>query len=139
LQELWEEAEKLTKDSETTARIIGVKSQMATFDFYFGVYIGEMILRYSDNLSKALQKKDISAAEGQHVAQLVKVTLQSMHSESSFSLFWQVLTIKAQKLNIGEPELRRKRKAPKDLGLGQEKLSFMLLLRIVTKPFIMKL
>ena len=128
MQELWEEAEKLTKDSETTARIIGVKSQMATFDFYFGVYIGEMILRYSDNLSKALQKKDISAAEGQHVAQLVKVTLQTMHSaqlvkvtlqtmhsESSFSLFWQVLTIKAQKLNIGEPELPRKRKAPKEI------------------------
>ena len=57
LQELWEEAEKLTKDSETTARIIGVASQMTKFDFYFGVYIGEMILRYSDNISKTLQKK----------------------------------------------------------------------------------
>ena len=87
LQGLWEESEKLTKDSETTARIIGVASQMATFDFYFGVYIGEMILRHSDNLSKALQKKDISAAEGQHVASLVKTTLQTMRSESSFSLF----------------------------------------------------
>jgi len=43
LQELWEESEKLTKDPE-----------MATFDFYFGVYIGEMILRHS---SRTLQKK----------------------------------------------------------------------------------
>ncbi|XP_065886227.1 zinc finger MYM-type protein 1-like [Dysidea avara] len=121
LQELWEESEKLTKDSETTARIIGVASQMATFDFYFGVYISEMILRHSDNLSKALQKKDISAAEGQHVASLVKTTLQTMRSESSFSLFWQVLSIKAQKLNIGEPTLPRKRKAPKifEVGIGE--------------------
>ena len=49
--------EKLTKDSDPTARIIGVASQMATFDFYFGVCIGEMILRHSGNLSRTLQKK----------------------------------------------------------------------------------
>ena len=56
LQELWEESVKVTKESEMTARIVGVASQMATFDFYFGVYIGEMILRHSDNLSRTLQK-----------------------------------------------------------------------------------
>ena len=124
LQELWEEAEKASKESETTARIIGVASQMATFDFYFGVYIGELILRHSDNLSRTLQKKDISAAEGQHVASLVKTTLQSMRSDDSFKLFWQVLRVKAQKLNIGEPTLPRKRKAPRRFEIGESQAEF---------------
>lgn len=59
-----------------------------------------MLLQHSDNLSKTLQNKDISAAEGQHVAAMVKVTLQSICNESSFSVFWQVVTAKAQKLSV---------------------------------------
>ena len=50
LQELCEESVKVTKESEMTARIVGVASQMATFVFYFGVYIGEMILRQAFDL-----------------------------------------------------------------------------------------
>ena len=124
LQELWEESVKVTKESELTARIVGVSSQMATFDFYFGVYIGEMILRHSDNLSRTLQKKDISAAEGQHVASLVMTTLKSMRSDASFKLFWQVLAVKAQKLNIGEPTLPRKRKVPRRFEIGDGEAEF---------------
>ena len=97
---------------------------MATFDFYFGVYIGEMILRHSDNLNRTLEKKEISAAEGQHVASLVKATLQTMHSDSSFSLFWQVIIVKAQKLNISKPTLPRKRKAPKRFEVGTGEAEF---------------
>lgn len=76
LLELWEETEKTTKGSDITAHIIGVASRMTNFDLYFGVCLGEMILRHSDNLSRALQKKDLSVAEGQHTASLVKATLQ---------------------------------------------------------------
>jgi len=43
---------------------------MINFDFYFGVYLGEMVLRHTDNLSKTLQKKELSAAEGQQVSNL---------------------------------------------------------------------
>jgi len=59
-----------------------------------------------------------------------------MRSESSFNLFWQVIVVKAQKLSIGKPALPRKQKIPK---LGQEKLSFMLVLKITTELFITKL
>ena len=48
LQHLWEEAESVTKESDIRARLIGVGSQMT----YFGVYLGEMVLRHTDNLSK---------------------------------------------------------------------------------------
>ena len=46
LQCLWEEAESVTKESDRRARLIGIGSQMTSFDFYFGVYLGEMVLRH---------------------------------------------------------------------------------------------
>ena len=60
LQELWDESVDFVRDSETIARINGVASQMSKFSFLFGVVLGEMILRYTDNLSKTLQHKDFS-------------------------------------------------------------------------------
>ena len=110
LQHLWEEAESVAKESDIRAGLIGVGSQMTSFDFYFGVYLGEMVLHHTDNLSKTLQKKKLSAAEGQ---QVVKVTLQSMSSAERFDLFWKTLIKKAEHLNVGEPVLPRKGKAPR--------------------------
>ena len=124
LQELWEEAEKTTKDSDIIARVIGVASQMRNFEFFFGIYLGEMILRHSDNLSRTLQKKDLSAVEGQHVAGLVKATLQSMRSTDQFDLFWKVLSKKAAQLNIDEPVLPTKRRAPRRIEIGESPAEF---------------
>lgn len=57
------------------------------FSFYYGVVLGEVILRHCDNLSCTLQKTDISAAEGQEVAALTVKTLISIRSdEFSFIL-----------------------------------------------------
>jgi len=97
LQELWEESERLSKDSENTS---GVAFQIV---FYFGVCIGEMILRHSENLAKKI-------SEGQQVASLVNAILQTMCSESLFNLFWQMIVVEEQ---IGKPTLPRKQKAPK--------------------------
>lgn len=47
-----------------------------------------------------------------------------MRSDASFKLFWQVLTVKAQKLDIGEPTLPRKRKAPRRLEIGDGESEF---------------
>ena len=46
---VWKEAGHL--DSEIRARVIGVEAQMLTFDFLFGVSLGSLILRHSDNRS----------------------------------------------------------------------------------------
>ena len=44
---------------------------MSKFDFFFGVVLGQLVLSHSDNLSKSLQKKTCSAAEGQEITQMV--------------------------------------------------------------------
>ncbi len=70
------------------ARINGVASQMKTFDYYFGICLGHLILKHRDNLSRALQNSDISASEGQEVASMT-LTLKSIRSDDIFKLFWE--------------------------------------------------
>ena len=86
---------------------------MKSFDFLFGVVLGEMLLRYSENLSKTLQnKKSISAAEGQHVGEMVIDTLRSLRTEESFESFWNKVTAMAElaDIDVDEPHLPRRRR-----------------------------
>ena len=93
LQRTWEEAMDIARDTETKARIGGVAAQMTKFDFLFGVILGELLLCHTDNLSKTLQNKSTSAAEGQHVGRMVIDTIQSLRSDESFDLFWTKVSI----------------------------------------------
>ena len=49
LQGLWEEARETVTDSETHTQIIGVQAMMLTFEYLFGVVLGEWILKHTDN------------------------------------------------------------------------------------------
>ena len=65
-------------DPEIKSRIIGVKYQMETFNYFFGVSLGALIFGHSDNLSKTLQHTYISAVEGQSIAHMSIQTLQKL-------------------------------------------------------------
>lgn len=113
LQSTWEEAVEIARDTETKARINGVAAQMKTFNFLFGTILGEMLLRHTDNLSQTLQKKTISAAEGQQVGRMVIDTLCTLRTEESYDLFWEKAATVAKSVDVGEPEVPRQRKIPK--------------------------
>ena len=49
---VWEEAQGGHLDSEMKARIIGVETQMHTFDLLYSVFLGELILRHTDRQSQ---------------------------------------------------------------------------------------
>lgn len=70
LNEGWDKACNIVKDTETIARIRGIEAQMASFEFFFGLVLGETLLRHTDNLSRTLQGEHTSAAEGQAVASM---------------------------------------------------------------------
>ena len=110
---------RIARDTETKARIIGVKSQMHTFKYFFGVHLEQLILGHSDNLSKTLQRRDISAAEGQQVTEMTVKTLLSIRSDEKFNLFWQNIISLAESLDVSEPRLPRQRKAPKQFEVGE--------------------
>ena len=118
LQELWEESLDTKLDPEIKSRIIGVKYQMETFNYFFGVSLGALIFGHSDNLSKTLQHTYISAVEGQSIAQMSIQTLQKLRSESQFDLFWLKINRNATELDIPEPSLPRKRKRPSRFESG---------------------
>jgi len=69
--------------------MIGVLSQMRSLQYYFSVKLGQLIFGHCDNLNRTLQHKDLSAAEGQSVAALTVTTLQSIHTDEMFDLFWE--------------------------------------------------
>ena len=70
MQAVWEEAMEVAKDSETRAQITGLQHRMLTFEYFFGAMLGELILKHTDHLSKALQNLKLSASEGQELADL---------------------------------------------------------------------
>ena len=80
-----------------------MQSQMKKFSFMFGVYLGEMILRHSDNLSKT--SNTICAAEGHNVAGMVVRTLEKLRSSEAFDLFWQKVIDSSETHGVGEPAL----------------------------------
>ena len=108
LQELWDESLETNPESEVK-RVIGVKHQMGTFDYYFGVSLDAQILRVCDNLSKTLQDAHISASKGQAVSRLTVETLEKMRSDDRFNLLWETVTHKANALEVSEPSLPRRR------------------------------
>ena len=115
LEELWEWSLDNCTDTDMKARIRGVDTYMKTFDFVYGVYLGELILTHSDNLSRALQDPTLSAVEGQDIAKKTVAVLEKIRSDESFDLFWTNVTSKSEALGANEPTLPRKRKQPKKL------------------------
>ena len=121
LLQTWEEAKRDTSDSEVRARMLGVEKSMETFETYFGLSLAYLLLKHSDNLSKALQKSSISAAEGQSLAKLTVQTLNSLKTEEMFDGFWSK-NLKHSENLVGEPELKRPRKIPKKLERPEPKI-----------------
>ena len=50
--------------SDLRERIIGSQAQMNTFDFFFGLNLGQRLFSHTDNLSKTLQQTRMSAISG---------------------------------------------------------------------------
>ena len=108
------------------------QAQMKTFQFFYGNVLGEKLLRHTDNLSKTLQHNQISAAEGQQLAQMTVRTLKTLRSELAYDLFWFELNKKDENLNIPEPELPRQKKRPRRLEKGAAEPFFMVMSSLTT-------
>ena len=59
LQKIWDKCLDFVKETEMRSRIQGVSACINSFDFYFGLLLGELLLNHSDNLNKTLQTTQI--------------------------------------------------------------------------------
>ena len=124
LQRLWEEAADISHDTETIARIRGVAAQMNKFEFFFGLFLSEVLLSHTDNLSKSLQSKNCSAAEGQLIADMTKRTISSLRNNTEFDLFWKKVAKMKDEVDVDEPGLPRKRRMPARYETGSAPAEF---------------
>ena len=66
LEELWDWCLDEYKDREARARILGVQSQMQTFEYFFlGLRLAILLPRHNDNLSTSLKAKVLRATQAQ--------------------------------------------------------------------------
>ena len=76
------------------------------------------MLRHTDNLTKKLQKKSLSAAEGQRLAYLTLDVLKSFRGEDNFKPFYARLLQDQVNFDIDDPTLPRKRRTIQRLLIG---------------------
>ena len=101
-------------DKELKSRIGGVKTQMTKFSFIFGLQLGHRLYTITDKLSKALQKKKMSAISGQRLARATLSTIEAMRMDDSFDMFYEHVLTKAEGHNMVEkPKKGRKWPKPK--------------------------
>ena len=91
---------------------------MKSFNFLFDVMLGELILQHTNNLSRTLKHKTVSAAEGQEIARMTVQTLKFVNSGEFFDLFGVKVSSTDESLDVGEPQLPCCRKVHKTIDNG---------------------
>ena len=89
-------------DRELKSRNGGVKVQMTTFSLFFGLQLDYRLYAISDNLSKTLQEKKMSAISGQRLARATLSTIEAMRNDESFDMFYEHVLKKAEGHNMVE-------------------------------------
>ena len=87
-------------DSAMRDRIIGVQRQAHCFNYYFGVYVLQLLLRHSDSLSKALQNSERSACEGQTLGAISIKTLGKTRNDDSFDSILDLIKGNAELMDL---------------------------------------
>ena len=84
---------------------------MKSFNFFFSIRLGYLVLSHSDNLSVTLQTPNMSAAEAQKSLRRIADTIVSLQEQAEFNKFWEDTLSEATILDVDNPKLPRKRRA----------------------------
>lgn len=125
LDNLWQWSLENVSDTDMKARIRGVQTHMYKFTFFFGVTLGQFLFRHADRLSRALQGSNVSAAEGQLMAEITARTLKHLREDSEFDKFWFNILSDAKSAGVDDPDLPRQRRVPARLETGQAKPEYI--------------
>ena len=100
-------------ESELKGRIIGAKTQMESFELYFGLYLGARPYSHNDNLARSVQNKGMSTCSSKRLANLTIQTLEALRNEERYENFYKTV-LKTEKLHqfVNPPTLKRKRRVP---------------------------
>ena len=94
-------------------------------NFFFGIQLGVLVLRHTDNLSSNLQHTHLSCYEAQQIAKVCLSTLKGMREEAGFRMFFEKVRTSTQKLEVNDPKLPKKRKVPSCYEHGEAPAEFV--------------
>ena len=114
-------AQDNVSNSDMKARIIGVKTKIQTFSFFYGLQLAIVVLSHSDNLSSSLQRAELRAVDAQKSAKLSVTVLRGIQSDRDASLHWTKAIEAAVKLALQAPSLPRRCKMPSRYFEGNAK------------------
>ena len=77
----------LSLETDIKSRVIGCKSQMEQFEFYFALQLSHKLYALTDNLSKLFNRTKCQLLSGKRNAELTKKTIETMRNDESFVLF----------------------------------------------------
>ena len=97
----------------------------AIWFLFFGIALGQLLLRHIDNLNKAFQQSDLSAAQGQALVSMTLTTLQTLRNQDSFDIFWKKIEWFSFKSRFKWAKSPKKKKAPKRFQIGHGKSEFL--------------
>ena len=90
----------------------GILATSEHFSFLFGLVVSEKLFTITDTLSKAVQQKTICAVDAKRYASLTISRLKEEREDEKFESLWKNLLLKRIELEMAEPTLPHKQRAP---------------------------
>ncbi len=70
LQALWDWTLENSTNTDLKAKVKGIQVKTLKFSFCFGIHLAELILAHTDNQGCTLQATQMTAVDGQKIAQM---------------------------------------------------------------------
>ena len=95
--------------SELKGRIIGVKTQMESFELYFGLHLGARLYSHTNNLARSVKTTGMFACSSKRLTNLTIKTLETIRNDKRYENFYETV-LKTAKLHqfVNPPILNRK-------------------------------
>ena len=103
---MWDAILKGRVDLRARSQVIDVQTQMQSFNFFFGMQLGVLVLRHADKSSSTLRYTHMymSYYKAQVIGKICFSSLQGMREEASFRRFFEKVRVLKQKIEIDDPK-----------------------------------
>jgi len=98
----------------------GVLAALEKFSTLFALRLGQRLFSAAEEVSKSLQRKDLSVQEAVTLVNTLKSYYRRQRTDESFDAFYRSTKEAARELDIEEPTLPRYRRQPRRLDDGSE-------------------
>jgi len=109
-----------TEKGEQGTKTNGLAAALQSFAFFFSLRSAVIVFSRTETLSKALQSKKMTVAASSKAIEQTRTILQKFRQESEWNDLWSSCTQDAQRLNLDQPAVLRKRRPPRRIDDGSQ-------------------